>query len=205
MDGEYESTSAIYAEVENFTPKPLEWGTFASNRDIHYYLCDFLDLESGAPSLASEFCEKVALLHMKSKSPNGKFGFDRPTYNGDLRQKNGWTDTWEESFRIAFSGMLELLRERTVGGCPEIMDLVPDMIAKVIPRLLKPMETGGRSIKPSLVHGDLWNGNTATISGTNSPVIYDPSSSYAHNECESKALAGSPSENLHKNFADVWN
>lgn len=59
-----------------------------------------------------------------------------------------------------------------------------DMIEKVIPRLLKPMETNGRSIKPSLVHGDLWYDNAAVDTATDRPLIYDPASFYAHNECK---------------------
>ena len=57
------------------------------------------------------------------------------------------------------------------------------MVEKVIPRLLRPMETNGRSIKPALVHGDLWCGNAAIDVQADAPLIYDPSSFYAHNEC----------------------
>jgi len=62
------------------------------------------------------------------------------------------------------------------------------MLGKVIPRLLRPMETGGRSIKPALVHGDLWCGNAAVDTQTDRPLIYDPASFYAHNECKSSTL-----------------
>ena len=69
------------------------------------------------------------------------------------------------------------------GPWPGLEGLDTAMIDKVIPRLLRPMETGGRSIKPSLVHGDLWCGNVAVDSATGRPLIYDPASFYAHNEC----------------------
>jgi fructosamine-3-kinase len=35
------------------------------------------------------------------------------------------------------------------------------LLKKVIPRLLDPLETDGRSIKPVLLHGDLWLGNVS--------------------------------------------
>ena len=56
---------------------------------------------------------------------------------------------------------------------------------KVVPRLLRPLETGGRSIRPSLIHGDLWHGNAETDAETGEPVIFDAASFYAHNECKS--------------------
>ena len=41
--------------------------------------------------------------------------------------------------------------------------------SKVIPRLLRPLETGGRQIKPSLVHGDLYSGNVSVDAVTGGP------------------------------------
>lgn len=32
---------------------------------------------------------------------------------------------------------------------------------RIIPRLIRPLETGGRQIQPRLVHSDLWDGNAA--------------------------------------------
>jgi fructosamine-3-kinase len=60
-----------------------------------------------------------------------------------------------------------------------------EIIAKVIPRLLRPLETEGRSVIPQLVHGDLWDGNTAVDAVTEKPLIFDACSSYAHHECKS--------------------
>jgi protein-ribulosamine 3-kinase len=47
--------------------------------------------------------------------------------------------------------------------------------------LLLPLQSDGRSIKPSLVHGDCWDGNTAiTVEGR--AVFFDVASFYGHNE-----------------------
>ncbi|OCL02753.1 hypothetical protein AOQ84DRAFT_348674 [Glonium stellatum] len=182
LKGELESTSQIHNVVGNFTPKPIGCDSFKALPNAHYYLCTFYDLAEELPE-PTEFCAKVAALHANSKSPNGKFGFHVVTYNGDLPQENGYTDTWEEFFVNGFKHVLNLNIQR--GGPWEEMErLKPDMLSKVIPRLLRPMETGGRSIRPSLVHGDLWCGNAAVDMRTNLPLIYDPSSFYAHNEYE---------------------
>lgn len=79
--------------------------------------------------------------------------------------------------------MIELNIER--GGIwDELRGLDIAMITKVVPRLLRPMETGGQYIKPSLVHGDLWCGNAAVDQATGRPLVYDPASFFAHNECK---------------------
>ena len=181
LNGEFESTLSIHAIVGDFTPKPIAWGSFKSIPDTHYYICKFYELALERPKL-SEFCENLAKLHENSEAPNGKFGFHIVTYNGNLPQENGYTDTWEKFFINGFEHMLSLNIERG-GPWEEMETLKKDMLGKVIPRLLRPMETGGRSIRPALVHGDLWCGNAAVDMQTNRPLIYDPSSFYAHNEC----------------------
>ena len=53
---------------------------------------------------------------------------------------------------------------------------------KVVPRLLLPLQSDGRVLKPSLVHGDCWDGNTAMNAGTKEAFIFDACSFYGHNE-----------------------
>lgn len=181
LKGEYESTLAIHSIQSEFIPKPIAHGSFNKLSNTHYYICKFYNLLEKLPE-PLEFCERVATLHSKSVSPNGKFGFHVVTYNGDLPQENGYTDTWEECFTNGFRHMIKLNLERG-GPWKEIETLRSDMVLKVIPRLLRPLEVNGRSVKPSLVHGDLWCGNTAVDTATDLPLIYDPSSFYANNEC----------------------
>ena len=186
MKGEYESTLAIHNVQGDFIPKPVAQGSFQKLQNTHYYICKFYELAEELPE-PSRFCANVAALHNKSVSPNGKFGFHVVTYNGDLPQENEYTDTWEDFFTKGFNHMIKLTIERG-GPWNEIESLQSDMVSKVIPRLLRPLEANGRSIKPSLVHGDLWCGNTAVDTVTDLPLIYDPSSFYAHNECEQVLL-----------------
>lgn len=168
--------------VGDFTPRPIAFGSFKKLEDTHYYLCKFFELVEELPD-PEAFCAKVAALHQNSHSPNGKFGFHVVTYNGDLPQANTYADSWEDFFSQGFRHMLHINLQRG-GPWPEVEELQHDMLSKVIPRLLRPLEANGRSVKPSLVHGDLWWGNTAIDSLTDRPLIFDPSSFYAHNECE---------------------
>lgn len=102
--------------------------------------------------------------------------------NGNLPQENGWSDTWEDFFLNGMKHMFSLNLERA-GPCQEFQNLIPGLLQKVILRLLRPLETGGKSITPALVHGDLWFGN-AVLAENFAPIVYDPSSFHAHNECK---------------------
>lgn len=79
--------------------------------------------------------------------------------------------------------VLAVLEERG-GQSVELDALLPNLFANVIPRLLRPLQEGGRKIKPALVHGDLWRGNIGIINDAE-VVVYDPASFWAHNECMS--------------------
>ncbi|KFY64856.1 hypothetical protein V496_02973, partial [Pseudogymnoascus sp. VKM F-4515 (FW-2607)] len=182
LHGEFESTSKIHSVLADFVPKQILCGSFKAIPNAHYYICRFYNLSQELPEKA-DFCAKVAALHSKSQSPNGKFGFHVITYNGNLPQENGYADTWEEFFTNGFKHMLTMNIDRG-GPWEEMEGLRSSVIEKVIPRLLRPMESNGRHIKPSLVHGDLWYGNAAVDSETGYPLVYDPSSFYAHNEYE---------------------
>jgi protein-ribulosamine 3-kinase len=94
------------------------------------------------------------------------------TFQGLVPQFADWTDTWEEFFSRSFRRLVEN-EEKAQGPDPEMQDLEKAIFEKVIPRLLRPLETGGRTIRPCLVHGDTWDGNVATNLDTNNPVIFD--------------------------------
>jgi protein-ribulosamine 3-kinase len=54
----------------------------------------------------------------------------------------------------------------------------------VIPRLIGILESNGRSIKPCLIHGDLWETNIGTDIETGNIYIFDAAAYYGHNEME---------------------
>lgn len=182
MSGEIVSMTAIHDAVEDLAPVPIAWGAYASVPDTYFFLCSFVDMTDDIPDIET-FPAKVAELHLKGLSPTGKFGFPVQNYQGCLPQVTTWTDTWEECFANNLKGMLAI-EEKTQGPSAELKALSEAIFEKVIPRLLRPLETGGRQIQARLVHGDLWDGNCSTAVETDGPVIYDASALYAHNECK---------------------
>ncbi|MCJ1415959.1 hypothetical protein MMC32_002294 [Xylographa parallela] len=113
-------------------------------------------------------------------TPNGKIGFHVTIYNGDLPQANTFTDKSEDFSANGMRHMFRLNVERP-GPCKPLDALMPGVFDKVIPRLLKLLES---DLKPSLVHGDLWCGNAAVDEEDNMPIAFDPCYFWTHNEYE---------------------
>lgn len=182
VEAEYESTKAWHDIVPDNVARPVGWGELINKPGRWFLLLEFRDMTDKMPP-ASEFVQVVARGHQESVSPTGQFGFHLATFAGNQANDNSWCDTWEEWFTRSMKSTME--RELQIQGPhPELQALSEKILAKVIPRLLRPMETNGRKIKPSLVHGDLWHGNVGVDNGTGAPVIYDCGSFYGHNECE---------------------
>ena len=182
MSGEFVAMTAISTVVPGLAPRPIAWGTYESMPDVHFFLCNFHDMTDELPDL-STFPAKLAELHKSGSSPDGKYGFPVTTYHGNTPLKHVWADTWEEYFTITTKALLEV-EQIAQGPNDELMSLTGPFFAKVVPRLLRPLETGGRTIKPCLIHGDLWHGNATMDADTRIPIIFDAASFYAHNECE---------------------
>lgn len=179
---EYLSMTKLHDIVPYLTPTPIAWGNYATNPNIHFFLSEFVEMTDDIPE-ASSFMAAIADLHTKGLSPNGKYGFPVPTFQRAMPQYTEWTDSWEEFFSNSIKRVFEF-EERTHGSDPEIQALEKAILTKVIPRLLRPLETGGRSIQPRLIHGDIWDGNVSTRVENDQPVIYDASCIYAHHEAE---------------------
>ncbi|KAL8866362.1 MAG: hypothetical protein Q9174_006349 [Haloplaca sp. 1 TL-2023] len=183
ISAEFISQSTLYAAVPDFTPKPYGWGTYAADPSIHFFLCAFVDMEEVKLPDRQKFAKSLATLHTITSSPTGLYGFHVSSSQGKIPQFSDWTDTWEEFFSRTLQQLVEN-EEKAQGVDAEMQRLLHALFKKVIPRLLRPLETGGRSIRPCLVHGDIWDGNVATDKDTDHPVIFDSACLYAHNEYE---------------------
>lgn len=74
--------------------------------------------------------------------------------------------------------------KRTHGEDEELDGLFDALCNTVIPRLLRPLETGGRSIDPCLIHSDLWPGNCRPDGDTRKIMIFDSCAFWGHNEAD---------------------
>lgn len=180
--GEFESMVAIHDTLPQFVPKPIACGTYTSIPDTHFFLCVFREMTDDMPE-PHQFAALLSTLHQKSVSPTGKFGFHITTCAGNLPQFVGWEDSWETFFTKSMRWSLDLEIERK-GRSEEVDVLSRALFDKVIPRLLRPLENDGRTVKPSLIHGDLWYANAGLDLDDGQPLVFDACCFFAHNECE---------------------
>lgn len=168
---------------------PIAWGIFQLDSSRSFYLTRFRHTREVLPPV-SELVPIIGKLHKSSKSPTGKFGFPVTTFYGRAPMDNTWTDSWEEYFTREFRSSLEVAQLQ-LGNDAELANLGEDFIAKVIPRLLRPLQTGGRSIKPTLCFGDLYDPNIQIDSLTRQPFLFDACCFYGHNEMDLQCMRSS--------------
>lgn len=135
--------------------------------DAPYLALEWLDL--AAPIDAGALGRALAALHAAPapRGPRGeRFGWHRDNFIGGTPQSNGWNDDWTVFFRDArLAPQLERAFRNGYRGNIErdgarLLTRLPDLLRDHAP-------------SPSLVHGDLWQGNGGTLrDGT--PVVFDP-------------------------------
>lgn len=180
VSGEFASMTMLHKAMPNLTPIPYAWGTYAADSNISFFLCGFVDMTDDLPDVR-KLAASLAELHLRAVNPDGKYGFPVPTLQGTIAQYTGWEDSWETFFSKSMAQNMAN-EEKSQGVDPEMQQLCRATLEKVVPRLIRPLETGGRSIRPRLVHGDIWDGNVSTDIASNTPVIFDATSIYGHNE-----------------------
>lgn len=117
--------------------------------------------------------EHLAALHEQTSA---RFGFDRDTNWGPVRQSNKWADTWVTFFRER--RLLPMLVEGMRGG-PLGRD-----VGKRVERLAARLdELIDEPPAASLVHGDVWPANLLVKDGRVAAFL-DPALSYSDPESE---------------------
>ena len=166
-------------------PRPIDWGTYKSDPNKHFYLAEFMEMTADLPDIRA-FSAMLAKLHHDSmtdpKAPN-KFGYHVMTHEGSMYQDITWTKTWEKLYSQRFQSFVDQ-ELASQGPSGEIERLVLDLKKKVIPRLLRPLDTHGRKLRPVALHGDIWCGNIGTNAVTGEPMYFDPAVFWGHNECK---------------------
>jgi protein-ribulosamine 3-kinase len=185
FEGTFQSECAFASYCPNHVPKPIAFGEYAAEPDTWFYLCDYHDMVDELPGVKA-LLPIITKIHKESmgKSPkNGMYGFPVPTHLANIPNDNTWQRSWETWYTQAMEAMFQFERE-THGKDDELETLFKEIKDKVIPRLLRPLETGGRSIEPCLIHSDLWPGNCMPDADTNQIILFDSCGYWGHNESE---------------------
>lgn len=123
-----------------------------------------------------------------------KFGFEENNYIGSTPQINNRTDNW-----VDFYNNCRLMPQAYMTGNDEVESLAEKLSEKT-PEFFKDY-----SPVPSLLHGDLWGGNTARI-GEKDAIIYDPAVYYGDRETDiafTEFFSGFSPE-FYKAYNEAW-
>lgn len=177
-EGKFESLKEMHAISPTFVPKPYAWARYNdSDPETYFLLAEFRNVGQQPPD-PIKFTARLAELHRNSQSPTGKFGFHATTCHTFLEQiTDCWEASWSKLFQRQLAHTVAVDQERN-GLWQEFKIVCNLTLKKVVPRLLEPLQSEGRSIKPCLINGDLWDENTATDMDSGEPFVFDAGSMY---------------------------
>ncbi|KAM0277355.1 hypothetical protein ACHAQH_005871 [Verticillium albo-atrum] len=159
-EGEFESQKAMKQFIPDNMSQPLAWGPLEKNPSQAFFMCEFRDLRVIKPA-PNSVASILSQLHRDSVSPTGLFGFPVSTFKGYAPMNNEWCERWEDWFGRQFR--MDIQFEQSVRGPdPEMDKLFEVFVAKVVPRLLRPLQTGE----------------------TQTPLVFDACCVYGHHEME---------------------
>lgn len=143
--------------------------------ESHTWLAlEWLDLHPvGSADEGRRFGEALAALHAV-EGPH--YGFARDNWLGDSRQENGTSESWPLFYaQKRLTPQLERVIASGLSG-PLVRDT--RAIIERVPALFLDYRPA-----PSLLHGDLWHGNTG-IDADGRPVLFDPAVHYGDREAD---------------------
>lgn len=173
LDAEADGLAALAAAIR--VPEVLDHGALAGGRAL---LLEWLPLAAPGEPFWAALGRALAALH---RVEGEQFGYHRDNWIGASPQRNTPDTDWSRFF-IEQRLMPQLRRARDRGLAATAVERLERVMARV------PAWLEGLTIRPSLVHGDLWRGNVGTLAGDR-PVVFDPAVYYGHAEVDLAMLS----------------
>lgn len=170
FEAEADGLKALAKAGTHRVPAVLATGATESHA---YLVLEWLDLK---PLETREDAEAaghaLAELH---RHTSAQHGWQRDNFIGSTPQANPASDSWPFFFaRQRLRPQLALARQN---GYPRELLVDGERLAEAVPALLFDYRP-----TPSLLHGDLWHGNTAFADGR--PALFDPAVYYGDREAD---------------------
>lgn len=151
-------------------PRPIIAFTDSSHQ---YLLLEYLETGRAIPNYWERFAQQLATLHQSVRSPH--FGFEIDNFIGSSPQKNTRMKTW-----ISFFTEMRLIPQIEMAAGylnPSLRKKLDKLVQRLDQIILEPEG------EASLLHGDLWSGNTM-VGPRGEPTIIDPATYFGHREAE---------------------
>jgi protein-ribulosamine 3-kinase len=168
FEAEVAGLEALSGKSSLIIPTPITVGTAGHQQ---FLIMEFLGQESALKDYSELLGRGLAQLH---KNTNSYFGFHRDNYIASLPQKNFFMNSFSEFFVQA--RLEPQLQSAIENGLMTKKDSAGFKILFSKLKALIPEE------RPSLLHGDLWNGNV--MPSVKGPAIFDPAVYFGHRETD---------------------
>ena len=153
-----------------------------------YLLMDFIDESPVSNNFWDSFGYGLSAIH---KNYNSHFGLDHDNYIGSLIQENKMFNSWSDFFINQ-----RIIPQIKQGNFSSDLKRFDDLFLRI--ESIFPVE------KPSLLHGDLWNGNYLIFNGN--PCLIDPSVYFGFREMDiaMTKLFGGFSDRFYDSYNDSY-
>lgn len=167
---EAEALLALQATATVRVPAPVCWGATGT---AAYLALEYLELKAAGESSAALLGTQLAQLH---RNTGKHYGWHRDNTIGSTPQINVMHDDWLHFWREQrLNYQLRLATQHGFGGS---LQRKGERLSNALAHVLD-----GHNPPPSLLHGDLWSGNSAALPD-GQPVIFDPASYYGDREAD---------------------
>ncbi|MBO1927307.1 fructosamine kinase family protein [Thiomicrorhabdus sp. 6S2-11] len=152
-------------------PKAIASGTFKNHA---WLLLDFVEMSSRGDDFQRG--RDLALMHHHLNDSAKPFGWQEDNFIGLTPQRNDWCSNWIEFYgQMRLKPQIQMARERGISSSTadrgyQLIDKLDFWFQDYQP-------------KASLLHGDLWGGNSA-FNSDGDAMIFDPASYYGDHETD---------------------
>ncbi|WP_319558380.1 fructosamine kinase family protein [Thiomicrorhabdus sp.] len=195
FETEQHNLNAIRKSLSIQAPEPLACGSYESKS---WLLMEYLQLNHRGDD--RQRGKDIALMHhqIDRDSQTQPFGWFEDNFIGNNHQHNRWHSNW-----IGFYGSQRLAPQLELAS---LRGASPQLYEEGY-RLIQNLDLWFEDYQPesSLLHGDLWGGNSA-FTQDGDPVIYDPASYYGDRETDlaMTELFGGFSNDFYQGYNEVF-